>query len=140
MRVLHGMSEVAGQGIYSVKGLRENGIDAKMAVWRKNPLGYPCDFCLNIGKCRLLYPVYFLKMLAFAVYALFKFDCFHFHFGWSLLPGGMDLKIIKLFKKKVIGLNCMKPKANMSSISEKTEQVGQKRNDIPWNLGERSTC
>lgn len=101
MRVLHGMSEVAGQGTYSVKGLRENGIDAKMAVWRKNPLGYPCDFCLNIGKCRLLYPVYFLKMLAFAVYALFRFDCFHFHFGWSLLPGGMDLKIIKLFKKKV---------------------------------------
>lgn len=46
----------------------------------------------------------------------------------------------KLFKKKVIGLNCMKPKANMSSISEKTEQVGQKRNDIPWNLAERSTC
>ena len=101
MRVLHGMSEVAGQGSYSVKGLRENGIDAKMAVWRKNPLGYPYDFCLNIGKCRLLYPVYALKMLAFAVYALFQFDCFHFHFGWSLLPGGMDLRIIKLFKKKV---------------------------------------
>ena len=101
MRVLHGMSEVAGQGSYSVKGLKENGIDAKMAVWRKNPAGYPCDYCLNIGRCRLLYPVYFLKMFVFAVYALFKFDCFHFHFGWSLLPGGMDLKIIKLFKKKV---------------------------------------
>lgn len=101
MRVLHGMSEVAGQGSYSVKGLRENGIDAKMAVWRKNPSGYPCDYCLNIGKNRLLYPIYFLKMLGFAIYALFKFDCFHFHFGWSLLPGGMDLKIIKLLRKKV---------------------------------------
>lgn len=101
MRVLHGMSEVAGQGAYSVKGLRENGVDAKMAVWRKNPSGYPYDYCLNIGKTRILYPFYFLKMIGFALYAFFKFDCFHFHFGWSLLPAGIDLKILKLFKKKV---------------------------------------
>ena len=101
MKVLHGMSEVAGQGIYSVKGLRANGVYAKIAVWRRNNFGYDCDYDLKIGKCKILYPYYAIKMLFFAVYAIFKFDCFHFHFGWSLIPGGFDLKLLRLFRKKV---------------------------------------
>lgn len=101
MKVLHGMSEVAGQGSYSVKGLRENGVDAKMAVWRLNPFEFDYDYNLKIGKCKWLFPYYAIKMVLFAVFAVCKFDCFHFHFGWSLLPDGLDLKILKLFKKRV---------------------------------------
>ena len=33
LRIINGMSEVAGQGIYTVRGLRANGIKADMAVW-----------------------------------------------------------------------------------------------------------
>lgn len=101
MKVLHGMSEIAGQGFYSVRGLNENGIEAQMSVWRENLFGYGCDYNLKIGRCKWLYPYYAVKMFIFAVYAAFKYDCFHFHFGWSLLPGGMDLWVLKLFKKKV---------------------------------------
>lgn len=101
MRVLHGMTEVAGQGSYSVRGLRENGVDARMAVWRPNPFGYDYDYNLNIGKCKWLYPYYAVKMFLFAIYATCKFECFHFHFGWSLLPGAMDLKFLKIMKKRV---------------------------------------
>ncbi|MCF2680717.1 glycosyltransferase family 4 protein [Faecalicatena contorta] len=101
MKILHGMTEVAGQGYYSVKGLKENGIDAKMAIWKKNPFGYEYDYCVKVGTNKWLYPYYAFRMLVFAIYALFKFDCFHFHFGWTLIPGGYDLKILKIFNKKV---------------------------------------
>ena len=30
VRIMHGVREVAGQGIYAVQGLRKNGLDAKM--------------------------------------------------------------------------------------------------------------
>ena len=43
MKVLHGMTEIAGQGTNSVKGLQKNGINAHMAVWRKNTFGYKYD-------------------------------------------------------------------------------------------------
>lgn len=101
MRVLHGMSEVAGQGIYSVKGLRANGVSADMAVWRPNPFNYPIDISLNIGKKKYLYPWYALKMFVFFLKAVLKYDCFHFHYAHSLLPFGMDLPILKLFNKKI---------------------------------------
>lgn len=101
MKVLHGMTEIAGQGTNSVKGLQKNGINAHMAVWRKNTFGYKYDYDLKIGYAYILYPFYFLKMLFFALYAIGRYDCFHFHFGRSLLPGNFDLKWIRILKKKV---------------------------------------
>lgn len=101
MKVLHGMTEVAGQGIHSVNGLKQNGAEAQMAVWRRNSFGYSVDYDLKIGHNYLLYPFYFLKMTAFFLFALRRFDCFHFHYGRSLLPGCLDLKILRALKKKV---------------------------------------
>lgn len=101
MKVLHGMTEVAGQGTHSVNGLKQNGIEAKMAVWRRNFFGYNVDYDLKIGHNRLLYPFYFLKMFSFFLFALRRYDCFHFHFGRSLLPGCFDLKILRALNKKV---------------------------------------
>ena len=40
MKVLHGISEVAGQGTNSVKGLRKLGINAKMVTYRTNRMKY----------------------------------------------------------------------------------------------------
>ena len=101
MKVLHGMSEVAGQGIYSVMGLRANGVPADMAVWRTNSFNYPIDIALNIGKNKYLYPWYALKMFVFFLRATFKYDCFHFHYAHSLLPFGLDLRLLKLLNKKI---------------------------------------
>ena len=102
MRILHGMSNVAGQGTFSVKGLKDIGLDAVLAIWRNNKFGYECDLALNIGRNKLLYPWYALKMFAFGVYAMFHFDVFHFHFGYSLFPYNLDLPLLKKMKKKFV--------------------------------------
>ena len=99
MKILHGMSEVAGQGIYTVKGLRENGYETNMVVWRKNIGGYDVDIDLKIGNQKFKYPVYAAKMACFAIKALMKYDVYHFHYGYSLIPYHFDLPIIKLLKK-----------------------------------------
>lgn len=102
MKVIHGMSEVAGQGIYTVQGLRDNGVDADMAVWQRNPMGYPVDIDVKINKTKkYLYPLYAIKMLMFAIKALIKYDVLHSHFGYSLLPFNFDVKALKLFNKKI---------------------------------------
>ena len=49
MKVLNGMSEVAGQGIYTVQGLIANGVPANMAVWSRNTNGYETDIDLSIS-------------------------------------------------------------------------------------------
>ena len=83
--ILHGLSEVAGQNYYSVKGLREIGEDAISAVWMPHVFAYPYDISLNIDRSkRTLLPWYALKLLGFFVKALRRFDVFHFHFGRSI--------------------------------------------------------
>ncbi|NLJ70251.1 MAG: glycosyltransferase family 4 protein [Clostridiaceae bacterium] len=101
MRILHGMVEVAGQNYYSVKGLKKLGLKADSAVWRSNTFGYPVEYDLSIGNNKFLYPFYLLKMIWFFLLAMFRYDCFHFHFGRSLLPLNLDLFILKLFKKTI---------------------------------------
>ena len=100
------MSDIAGQGGYSVRGLRENGADATLAVWARNPFGYPVDIDLKVRKDRLKNPffagIYALRMLRFAVKAARTYDVFHFHFAHSLLPFGLDLFWLKRMHKKII--------------------------------------
>ena len=55
------MSEVAGQGIYTVRGLRANGIKADMAVWRSNFLGMLQTSTFKIGKISLYIHGIFLR-------------------------------------------------------------------------------
>ncbi|MDO4485123.1 MAG: glycosyltransferase family 4 protein [Bacillota bacterium] len=102
MKVLHGMSEVAGQGIYAVLGLQANGINANMAVWRRNPMNYPVDIDLKIDrKNKMRMPFYALKMGGFALKAMLKYDVVHSHFGYSLLPFGIDLPFLSRLNKKL---------------------------------------
>ena len=102
MKVIHGMSEVAGQGIYSVQGLRANGVDANMAVWTRNPMNYPVDIDLGIDKTnKAKMPLGALKMGLFALKAIFKYDVMHSHYGYSLLPFALDAPFLSAMKKKL---------------------------------------
>ncbi len=101
MKIFHGMSDIAGQGSYAVAGLRENGVESELVVFRKNSFGYGEDKCLNISKNPLLYPCSALKMLGFAASALHKYDIFHFHFSYSLLPYNLDLPVYTRLNKKI---------------------------------------
>lgn len=101
MRIMHGLSEVAGQNAYSVRGLKEIGEDAETVVYYKHPFAYPYDVCLNIDKAnRIMLPVYACRLGAFFLKALKKYDCFHFHYGHSILEG-VELGVYKKRKKKV---------------------------------------
>lgn len=101
MKILHGMSDVAGQATYSVDGLRKNGEDADLVFWRKNGMGYPeIGRDMRIGEKKILYPYYAWKMLAFSVPAAFRYDVYHFHFGHSLIPWALDLFWLKRMHKK----------------------------------------
>ena len=100
LKVMHGLSEVAGQNSYSVTGLKEIGIDADSVVYYKHPFAYSYDKCLNIDKTkRILLPIYALKLGLFFIYALFRYNTFHFHFGHSIL-NCIELPIYRLFNKK----------------------------------------
>ncbi len=101
MKVLHGMDDIAGQATYSVDGLRKNGEDADLAFWRKNSMGYPgIGWDMHIGKKKLFYPYYILKIFSFFLLSLFRYDVFHFHFSCSLLPRAWDLLLLKVLHKK----------------------------------------
>ena len=102
MKILHGMREVAGQAYYSVKGIRAQSYKADLVLWDPSPFGYPIDRCLNIDfGNKKKYPWYFLKMGFNMIWALTKYDTFHFHFGHSLMPHNFDLWLLKLLKKKL---------------------------------------
>lgn len=102
MKVLHGMREVAGQGYYSVKGLKEQGCNAELVLWDPSPFGYPADKCLDINfKNKAKYPYYMIQLGANMCRSLMRYDIFHFHFGHSLLPLNVDLPLLKKTGKKV---------------------------------------
>lgn len=101
IRVIHGMSEVAGQGINSVKGLRHEGVFADMAVWRKNSAIYDIDIDLKIGKNKGLYLWYAAKMIWFAWQAWHRYNVLHSHYRYSLLPFGFDLKHNRRLNMKI---------------------------------------
>lgn len=101
LRVLHGLSEIAGQGSYTVLGLRELHEKAYMVVWSPNPFGYPYDKSLNINKDKFhLSLLDVVRILDFYLYSLLHYDIFHFHFGRSILLN-KDLGFLKLLHKKV---------------------------------------
>ena len=101
LRIMHGLSEVAGQNSYSVYGLKTIDEDAECVIFYKHPFGYRYDKCLNLNKSkRILFPFYALKLFCFLFSALRKYDCFHFHFGHSILDCH-ELFIYKLFQKKI---------------------------------------
>lgn len=105
-KILHGMSDIAGQGSYSAHGLRGIGVDATIAVWKQNPFGYDVDIDLGIATERLREPLYAIKsgfkMICFAMKAIPKYNIFHFHFRNSLIPYGLDLFWLRLMKKRII--------------------------------------
>jgi len=98
--VMHGMKEIAGQGYYSVIGLRKNGHNAKLVLREKSKLEYSYDKCINVCG-NILLPINLFKLINNFISCLIKYDTFHFHFGSSLLPKNIDLKILKLFHKNV---------------------------------------
>lgn len=102
MKILHGMTEIAGQGINTVHGLRNNGYDAVMAVRQPNPWIKDVDIDLGLyGTTKAGLAKDTVKMTKFAFKALKEYDVFHCHFGYSLLPRSIDAPLFRKYGLKV---------------------------------------
>lgn len=99
--ILHGMVDIAGQAYYSVKGLKEEGIDAKLIVYKKNLYQYGEDESFEFSDSFIMQPIRALKMFLFGIKAMFKYDTFHFHFGYTLFPFSLDLFWLKVLRKNI---------------------------------------
>lgn len=101
IKIFHGLSEVAGQAYNSARGLRENGYDVDLMVWKSNPTGYPYDYSFNINKKQLYkLPIWIIKILLKEIQIFKKYQVLHFHFGRSLLLNH-DLWFLKKTGKKI---------------------------------------
>lgn len=101
MKIFHGLSEIAGQGFYTVQGLVKNNYDAKMMVWRDSPAGFANDYSFQINSKKIWkLPIWICKIVKKEVEIIRSYNVFHFHFGRTLLLNH-DLWIMKRLKKKV---------------------------------------
>ncbi len=74
LKIMHGLSEIAGQNTYSVRGLREIGENAETVVYCEHPFAYPYDRCLNIDKAdRKKFPIYVCKLGIFFLSAMRRY-------------------------------------------------------------------
>ena len=94
MNVLHGMSEISGQGYYTVQGLRSNGVTARLALFSDVKSRYAADFILDRKKPQ--------EVRDFAEGMAQEIDDFHSHAGDTLLSDQSDLDLFKKNKARVI--------------------------------------
>ena len=88
MNVLHGMSEISGQGNYTVRGLRRNGITAELALFSDaQKHHYAADFILDRTDVQ--------AVRDFAERMAKEIDVFHSHAGDTLLPDQSDLDLFR---------------------------------------------
>ena len=85
MNVLHGMSEMSGQGIYTVQGLCRNGIMARLALFSDAKNTCAADIVLDRTDLR--------AVRDFAERMAKEIDVFHSHAGDTLLPDQSDLDL-----------------------------------------------
>lgn len=87
MYVLHGMSEISGQGHYTADGLKRNGITAELALFSDVKTPYGADHILDKGDTEGLRD--FAERMAEII------DVFHSHAGDTLLPDQSDLDMFR---------------------------------------------
>jgi len=100
MRIFLGVSSVGGIGTYSLsKALNKKGYKADYIKFSDSTYNFLCDkkiiFSRNIILRTIQIRIKFLKYL-------FLYDVFNFQAGSSILNNRRDLKILKLFRKKIV--------------------------------------
>jgi hypothetical protein len=99
--VCHGPTNVAGIGGYLSSYQREKGWKSDFVTWSDNTMRQNHDFNLaidqghsTIAKLWIVFSWFFL--------AIVKYKIFHFYYGRTLLPFGLDLPFLRLFRKKIV--------------------------------------
>lgn len=87
MNVLHGMSEISGQGYYTVQGLCRNGVTAELALFSDGKTRYAADIILDRTDPQ--------EARDFAERMVKEIDIFHSHAGDTLLSDQSDLDLFR---------------------------------------------
>lgn len=100
LRVLHGVYEIAGQGMLLARALREAGCDARCLSYKVDWDGRGGDIVVDLDRRRgeaLKGAAMFTAFLRWAAF----FDVFHFHFGTTILPRQWDVPLLRRLGKKI---------------------------------------
>jgi len=101
LRILFAPSEVCGQMQLLAEHFRLRGHEALAVNYGEpHPFAQPNDRNLCLSKKSRL--ARFLRSLAFAMWAIPRYDVFHFFYGRSLVPGYLDLPILRRMKRKIV--------------------------------------
>ena len=87
MNVLHGMSDISGQGYYTVQGLRKNNVTAELALFSDGKSHYAADIILDRADPG--------QVRDFAERRAKEIDIFHSHAGDTLFSDQSDLDLFK---------------------------------------------
>lgn len=100
MRVLHAPDDIAGQASTLVLAQKELGINADLLIFDKKYSKRYFDINLSLSEKNVM--TRYIVLFSNFIKCFFRYDIFHFHFGGSLLPGNIDLPILKFFGKKIV--------------------------------------
>ena len=117
MRVLHGPENVAGKLGLTAKALREIGVKAESCSYDRHRFGYETDFCLDLSGARF-WKIAQTKMWLFLLWAITRYDTFHFYYGETWLENNRDLGLLKQLNKKMVMEFCGS-EVRMPSIASK---------------------
>lgn len=101
LRVLHGVYEIAGQGMVLALGLRAVGCDAQSLSYTVAWEGRVSDVVVDVDGRRGTAARAAAMLGAFTRLAP-RYDVFHFHFGRSFLPRLADVPILRRLGRKVV--------------------------------------
>ena len=104
MRVLHSPINIAGGAGAISQGLRELGVESTLLVFNERPFERGFDVNLELRDTSKLSSVPFNlpRQLNAFVWALPRFDVFHFHAGLTLLPRKLNLPVLRLARKGIV--------------------------------------
>ena len=101
LRVLHGVYEIAGQGMVLARALRELGCEARALSYRVDWDGRESDLIVDVDRRGGSVGRGLAMLEAFGRWATY-FDVYHFHFGTSFLPRLIDVPWLRRAGKRVV--------------------------------------
>jgi glycosyltransferase involved in cell wall biosynthesis len=102
-KVLHCPVNIANQAWEYSQALKKLGIESTTLTYSRNVFNYSDDICLHLNLNKKILNIWKIPLILTNFFkSVIKYNVFHFHFGHTLLPGNMDLPILKLLKKKMV--------------------------------------
>jgi glycosyltransferase involved in cell wall biosynthesis len=104
LRVLHAPINIAGGPGAISQGLRELGVESTLLVFNERPFerGFDVNLRLRDPSKRSNLPLNLARQLRTFLWAVPRFDLYHFHAGHTLLPRKLNLPALKVLRKGIV--------------------------------------